>query len=89
MRDNPPIVNKFSRFAPCAAYDKHGNAKNREVDFFDITYQLAQNEDKNQIFENYASFQVLTPVSKFSGKTANEKFKHSVRYGQICNISRH
>lgn len=28
----------------------------KQVQFYDINYQLAQNEDKNQIFENYCDF---------------------------------
>ena len=28
----------------------------KQIQFFDINYQLAQNEDKNQIFENYCDF---------------------------------
>ncbi len=28
----------------------------KQIQFFDINYQLAQNEDKNQIFENYCEF---------------------------------
>ncbi len=28
----------------------------KQIQFFDINYQLAQNEDKNQIFESYCDF---------------------------------
>ena len=28
----------------------------KQIQFYDITYQLAQNEDKNQIFESYCEF---------------------------------
>ena len=28
----------------------------KQIQFFDITYQLAQNEDKNRIFESYCEF---------------------------------
>lgn len=28
----------------------------KQIQFYDINYQLAQNEDKNQIFENYCDF---------------------------------
>lgn len=31
----------------------------KQVQFYDITYQLAQNEDKNLIFENWCEFLIL------------------------------
>ena len=33
-----------------------GHYFTKQVQFYDINYQLAQNEDKNQIFENYCDF---------------------------------
>ena len=37
----------------CAVSDRYFT---KQIQFYDINYQLAQNEDKNQIFENYCDF---------------------------------
>lgn len=37
----------------CAVSDHYFT---KQIQFYDINYQLAQNEDKNQIFENYCDF---------------------------------
>ena len=34
----------------------NGRYFSKQIEFYDINYQLAQNEDKNQIFENYCDF---------------------------------
>ena len=34
----------------------NGHYFTKQIQFYDINYQLAQNEDKNQIFENYCDF---------------------------------
>ncbi len=36
--------------------DVDGHYFTKQVEFFDINYQLAQNEDKNIIFENWCDF---------------------------------
>ena len=44
-----------------------GNVYSKCIRFYDINYQLAQNEDKNAIFENWCDFRtILTAAYIFS-----------------------
>ena len=56
----------------------------KQIQFFDITYQLAQNEDKNQIFENYCEFlnyfdsSIHVQLSFLNQRTDMEEFQHAI-----------
>ena len=56
----------------------------KQIQFFDITYQLAQNEDKNQIFESYCEFlnyfdsSIHVQLSFLNQRTDMEEFQHSI-----------
>ena len=46
-------IRKCTRIGICKVKD---NYFTKTIQFFDINYQLARNEDKNEIFENYCDF---------------------------------
>ena len=56
----------------------------KQIQFFDITYQLAQNEDKNQIFESYCEFlnyfdsSIHVQLSFLNQRTDMEEFQHAI-----------
>lgn len=56
----------------------------KTVQFFDINYQLAQNDDKTQIFENYCDFlnyfdsTISVQLTFFNQKTHLEDFQKSI-----------
>lgn len=65
----------------CAA---GGNYYTKQIEFLDINYQLAQNEDKNIIFENWCDFlnyfdaSIRFQLSFLNQKADMEKFKKSI-----------
>lgn len=56
----------------------------KQIEFLDINYQLAQNEDKNQIFENYCDFlnyfdsSIRFQLSFLNQRADMEKFRQSI-----------
>lgn len=47
---------KFKKMHPDGICELHDGRFNKTMQFFDINYQLAQNEDKQYIFESYCDF---------------------------------
>lgn len=64
--------------------DVDGHYFTKQVEFLDINYQLAQNEDKNIIFENWCDFlnyfdaSIKFQLSFLNQKADMEKFRRSV-----------
>ena len=56
----------------------------KQIEFLDINYQLAQNEDKNQIFESYCDFlnyfdsSIRFQLSFLNQRADMERFRHSI-----------
>ena len=56
----------------------------KQIQFYDINYQLAQNEDKNQIFENYCDFlnyfdsTIHVQLSFLNQRTDMEEFQRAI-----------
>ena len=56
----------------------------KQIQFYDITYQLAQNEDKNRIFESYCEFlnyfdsSIHVQLSFLNQRTDMEEFQHQI-----------
>ena len=56
----------------------------KQIQFFDITYQLAQNEDKNRIFESYCEFlnyfdsSIHVQMSFLNQRTDMEEFQRTI-----------
>lgn len=56
----------------------------KTIEFFDINYQLAQNDDKTQIFENYCDFlnyfdsTIAVQLTFFNQKTHMEDFQKNI-----------
>ena len=56
----------------------------KQIQFYDINYQLAQNEDKNQIFENYCDFlnyfdsTIHVQLSFFNQRTDMDEFQRAI-----------
>ncbi len=61
-----------------------GNFYTKQIEFLDINYQLAQNEDKNIIFENWCDFlnyfdaSIRFQLSFLNQKADMEKFRKSI-----------
>ena len=61
-----------------------GNYYTKQIEFMDINYQLAQNEDKNIIFENWCDFlnyfdaSIRFQLSFLNQKADMEKFRKSI-----------
>ena len=61
-----------------------GNYYTKQIEFLDINYQLAQNEDKNIIFENWCDFlnyfdaSIRFQLSFLNQKADMEKFRKSI-----------
>ena len=64
--------------------DVDGHYFTKQVEFFDINYQLAQNEDKNIIFENWCDFlnyfdsSIRFQLSFINQRADMERFKKSI-----------
>ena len=64
--------------------DVDGHYFTRQVEFFDVNYQLAQNEDKNIIFENWCDFlnyfdsSIRFQLSFINQRADMEQFKKSI-----------
>lgn len=64
--------------------DVDGHYFTKQIEFFDINYQLAQNEDKNIIFENWCDFlnyfdsSIRFQLSFLNQRADMEKFRKSI-----------
>ncbi len=65
----------------CAVTDRYFT---KQIQFFDINYQLSQNEDKNLIFENYCDFlnyfdsSIRVQLSFLNQRTDMEEYQRSI-----------
>ena len=65
----------------CAVTDRYFT---KQIQFYDINYQLAQNEDKNLIFENYCDFlnyfdsSIRVQLSFLNQRTDMEEYQRSI-----------
>ena len=72
---------EMGRDGICAVTDRYFT---KQIQFFDINYQLSQNEDKNLIFENYCDFlnyfdsSIRVQLSFLNQRTDMEEYQRSI-----------
>jgi hypothetical protein len=67
-----------------------GNVYSKCIRFYDINYQLAQNEDKNAIFENWCDFlnyfdsSIHFQLSFINHKSSMKEFEQVIKITERC-----